>query len=234
MGFGAQGCLSLKASPVKTSTVLTNQIPSTDLQARSPFHFNWGKRAVEARKVFDSVFFAPVDISRVNTSETEELGFKVTSANEEDVQEIAKYLHSEFSSALKNRNDPDIKVVTAVGEKTLVVELILVELQPTAAMVNLAGTLGGVAVDGLGLTGWLVQKGSIAIALRARNASGELLGEAADRERDPLTVFNVQNYTEYGHARRTISSWAEQFAELVCTPVENKVEDTSAFRWWPW
>jgi hypothetical protein len=232
--FVVFGCIGAKAKPAATPSFVSNSEPTPVLQSRSPFHFNWGKRVADARSAFDSVYFAPVNISRVNQVETEEFGFKISSANESDIAQIADFIHSEFQNALAQRRDPGLQVVSEPRERTLVIELALVELQPTAAYVNIAGTVGGMFLDGVGMSGWLVQKGTVAIELRALSSAGELLGEAADRERDPLTLFNLKNYTEYGHTRRTISEWAAQFAELLCSPVEHVVEDTPAIRWLPW
>ena len=54
--------------------------------------------------------------------------------------------------------------------------------------------------------------------------TGALLGEASDRQVDPMTLLvNIKDFTQYGHARNTIDRWAKVSAEFLTTPPNHKI-----------
>jgi hypothetical protein len=196
---------------------------------RAPFHRSWGKREDSAKKHFDSVYFRPVETSILLKIPTTD-----RSATDEEIAEVALYMHTNFVAALEKLEDDELRVVLEPSPSSLIVSLALTELEPTSVLLNVAGSVSGNFVPGSGMVMNSLAKGRVAMELKVFNYGGELLGAAGDRESDISSLMNVNDYTRLGHAKIRIDEWAAQFAELLVTPPEHVVSDSIGFTLKPW
>jgi len=151
----------------------------------------------------------------------------------DELSEVARYMRERFRNAIIYHASHPLKVVDQPGERTLVLEMALVELVPTNAVVNTVGTVLGVFVPGGGLLK-LPAKGSVAFEARLKDAaSGEVLAAFKDRERDKSAPFSVKDIQQYAHIRESIDEWAEQFARLSAGAFLVPVGDSLPFTFKP-
>ena len=138
------------------------------------------------------------------------------------MQEMADYMRSRFERRFAKSGE--YLVVRGNGPKTLVVELALVELNPSNFAGNIVKTGGSVFVPGVGFLGSQFTRGGIAIEGKIRNGeTGELLVEFADRQQDRTTLFSFRDFTPYAHDRAAIDDWAKQLDRLSRTPSTYRV-----------
>jgi hypothetical protein len=143
-------------------------------------------------------------------------------AKDRPVAETAGLLQRDFIAALQTPGSR-FKSATGKGPHTLMLEMALIEMNPTNVVGNMAryGAPGGSALAP-------AMKGNIAIEGKVRDSvTGELYFEFADNEQDKFAVISLRDLSSYGHARTTIKEWARQFAELVSTPASHKVQDSA-------
>lgn len=157
-------------------------------------------------------------------------------------------LRKQFALAFLARRNPRFHWVPFNTGRCLILELNLIELNPTSVMGNtgkvagnlLAGATAGLstvvaslAIDPaieLAFPGQSL-RGSIAIEGRLRlPGDGAIVYQFADHEQDPLTLLSVRDYRPYSHAMHAITAWGQQFEGLSRRGV---LWDTPAIRFNP-
>lgn len=145
----------------------------------------------------------------------------------EDTIEMAKFADDTLRQVFQDDPTKRFVVSETTDSRTVVYEFAIVELRPTKAVVNAAGTVLGALVPGGGIVK-STAKGSIAVEVSARDGSNnELLLTWADREIDRSSPFSFRDFTAYGHAKRTIRRWAEDLLEAWTTPDTHLIEGPS-------
>ena len=203
---------------------------------RYPFQKVWvtERLAGKDRKHYSKVFVAPVDVSHLD-NETWKVRARDVGAHPEDVKEVAEYMRRRFKEEIAKWPGSVVKVIDKDDRSpdTVVLELAIVELIPTATLQKAAGTAAGFLVPGGGLvnTG---ASGSIAIEGRVRDAaSREVIGEFADREEDKAAPIDLAGFKWYSRSKENIDDWATQFIQLANTTPDQKVEDSLPFTFNP-
>ena len=234
------GCQHLKASPAEPSAFV--DVPG-GLQAaseRSPFQseaFRNGDMNAfyERRKKCTKLLIRPVRTDFImERSWWDAFGTFDEAEYAQDASDVAAYFYKRMREEIEQWPGERWKLVEQADEETLVIEYALVELVPTKAIVNAAGTALSFFVPGGGLTS-AVAKGSIAFEAKIYDgATGDLLLVFADRESDKTSLVSIADYRYYAHAREAIDDWSEQFAELAHTPKNHQVSDSLPFTLRPW
>ena len=204
-----------KATPVPPTPFLEHPQAMRADPSRAPFDRNWvnpSARAWESVKGFDRVVILPVNTSYLNP----------TPGQRTDAQKMAAYMREQFQSEFARGGK--FHVVNQPGAKTLKIELALVQLKPTNVAGNVLATGAGVVVPGANLIGSQFTHGTVGFEAKLRNgATGELLAEYADSQRDKMSLLSFRDYSANAHSRRAIQDWARQMEELVSTPASHKV-----------
>ena len=231
--FILAGCVALKASPAPDTGFLPDSKKLTERRERWPFngvYVNDEDKYSTLKKEYDKIY-----VKRINTDfiegkiEKEEDKEKEKIYRKEELQEIANYMRNTFKMRLSDFPDHSFKVTSEPGSKTFILELAVAELNPTNPALNATGAALGFVVPGGGLISHL-HSGSIAIEGIVRDGStGNILLEFKDRESDKSSAFSIKDYQRYAHARDSIEDWADQFAELMATDLDHRVEDSLPF-----
>jgi hypothetical protein len=232
------GCQLLQPAPAPDAGFIPNPEKQKPHPERAPFQKVWFADKSEFAKLKETnkgVYIKPVDTTHLlSSSSWQKIASLGTSQDAEDVKAIASELRTAFIEKLEAHSGTMIDVVETPGTNTFVLELSLVELNPTKVAINAAGTVAGAVVPGGGLIS-VTGKGSIAFeAILRDHETGKVLLTFGDRRTDKMTLISVRSYTPYGFARLTIQDWADQYAELSNTKLDHKVEGASGIRLLPW
>ena len=227
------GCAVLKASPALDTGFLPDAKKLSERRERWPFngvYVSDEKKYSKLKKEYNQIY-----IKRINTKFLEdklskkEESEKAKIYRKEEIQEIANYMRNTFKMRLSHYPEHPFELTEEPGSKTFILELAFAELDPTNPALNATGTVLGFLVPGGGLLS-RVHSGSVAIEGIIRDgASGRILLEFKDREGDKTSAFSIKDYQRYAHARDSIEDWADQFAELMATDLDHKVEDSLPF-----
>lgn len=231
----------LKASPAPDSGFLENGQEMKENRERAPFHRAWVDSAYSASN-YKSILVAPVNTDYALKEST----WAKTNARKLVVKDVKQdfamiggefrgIVIQKFTDAKENR----FAIVDAPGEDTMILELAITQLVPGKAFLGAVGLASWAAPAPVGvpvgMAAAYAQSGWMAIEGRVRDAkTGKVMVMFADREQSKTRVIDVQAMTWYGHARESMSDWADQLVQLANTPKDVKVEDASAFKLKPW
>ena len=232
------GC---KAKPMENSGFLEN----ADLMAQNPNlpfqKFYWNKQ--HDPKAYTEIMVAPVD-TRYSLAQT--IWEKASAANvtEEQVrtavQAVAEYARQSFVRAASEDPRKRFKVVDKAGPHTVILEVALVQLVPSKAVMNAldyvtwvpaviqtAGSIGTGSEDS--------GKGVVAIEARLRDgATGEVVGMFADRERPKTALLDLKSLSWWAPAKAILDEWSGQLIELANQPPGKAVKDSPTFELLVW
>ena len=188
--------------------------------SRSPWHyaaFTANRTTLGIAGQRRKIYIAPVEVRSLRPISKKLAGTEYSSLRPQQTGEIAQSLRSGFARALGKAPGTPWSVVNRPARDALLLELNLLELDPTSAKGNVAKTVvkytvGPLASMGVGFfTG-----GRIAIEGRLREGTtGAVIMQFADREKDKATLYNARDYMALGHSTRTIREWAEQFTTFL-------------------
>jgi hypothetical protein len=223
-GGCATSSSGLKAKTVPPSAFLEHPERLKAHRERAPFNLWWESPKFEAKRgTYTAVYIPPVNTSYLRAVDRPLVSaMEGPKAKDRPVAETAGLLQRDFIAALQTPGSR-FKSATGKGPHTLMLEMALIEMNPTNVVGNMAryGAPGGSALAP-------AMKGNIAIEGKVRDSvTGELYFEFADNEQDKFAVISLRDLSSYGHARTTIKEWARQFAELVSTPASHKVQDSA-------
>jgi hypothetical protein len=219
---------------------------SDDMSAveRTPFQQIYWNKAFDPKN-YTELYVAPVNTDYVTAQNFWE---KVNVANvdpaqvKRDVAAIADYTRQSFVSSAKNDPNHRFNVVeeNQVGDKTLILELAIVQLVPSKAVLNAIGyiswvptvvALGGSAATGSQDTG----KGVVAIEGRIRDGkTGEVIGMFADREHPPTALIDLKALNWWAPAKAIIDQWGRQLIALANRPPGGAVQAAPQFELMVW
>jgi len=197
---------------------------------RSPFHYAAyaGDNILLAMAAHRCrIFIAPVETRALRPISTRLAAAEYTPLRPWQTREIANALRTEFARALTTGPGAGYQLAMRPVKDALILQLYLIELDPTSAKGNIAKTVvkytvGPIASIGVGFfTG-----GRIAIEGRLTDgATGAVILQFADREKDKATLYSARDYMALGHSTRTVREWAEQFTRFIRTP-QGQVKDS--------
>lgn len=201
------GFLDFNATPV-------NETP------RSPWHyaaFTSDRTTLGIAAQRRKIYIAPVEVRSLRPISKKLAGTEYSRLRPQQTREIAQALRTEFARSLANAQGAPWQLVTRPAGDALILEMNLLELDPTSARGNVAKTVvkytvGPLASIGIGFfTG-----GRIAIEGRLREGTTRaIVMQFADREKDKATIYSARDYMALGHSTRTVREWSEQFAAFL-------------------
>lgn len=217
---------SLKANAAPLSDFVEHKKQMKPQRERAPFALVWVNPSLPAKRPgYDSIHIAPVDTSHLRKARTNISNVTGIEKKDRPVAQMAGKLRQAFIDAFKTSPAPKLKVSPTIAPRGVTLHLALVEL-------NATDTAGNAIKSAIPYGSVLspLMNGNIAIEGKVRdNATGELLFEFADNERDQMTVVSLRDFTPYRHAEAAIKDWAKQFEELTRTPPGHKVKDSPFF-----
>lgn len=225
----------LTAKPAPDSGFLDHPEQMKPHPERFPFNRVWCENHGCDWSKYKSIIVSQVDTSHIiKMSWWENFNTESKSQLQEDRHAIAIYLKESFESTIQNDPAAHHEVINSPRNRTMILEMALVELVPTKAFMRSIMDIVGFLIPGaqvLGITG----SGSVAIEGRIRDAeTGEIIFKFADRQQDKTAVISVQDLTWHGHAKEIIDDWAGEFVELYDTPPSHMVAVSSHFTLMPW
>lgn len=193
-----------------------------------PFDAVWSDGATDWSK-FDKVYVAEVNSDHLlKMSWWDKLSFAETTQKFESHQEVkvlAKYfqdnLRNTFSSTVSNR----LALTDVPDDKTLLIELAIVEVVPTKVWLNSFSYLIAGALD----------TGATAIEGRFRDGkTKEVIFRFKDKRAGPYSIVNVGDLTWYSHAKDTISIWSKLIEQICNRKPEDRISSPTNFTLRPW
>ncbi|MFA5203701.1 MAG: DUF3313 domain-containing protein [Lentisphaeria bacterium] len=175
---------------------------------------NWGR--------YHKVIVAPVNIDHLirqswweRQSYVEKLGFY-----QGDCRRIADYLGKVFRDELAADPQHRCQVTEVPGPDTLRLELALVELVPTKAVMNSIEEVTKMAMPMLISTamGPLSELNAGSIAIEAKlvdSRTGRVLAMFADREKAEMAAFDLAGFTPYGQSELIVRNWGREFIRII-------------------
>ncbi len=249
------GCFVIKARPIDATAFLPHGAELIDMPERAPFNGIFvpdSKRFDAVVEMHRKVVILPVDTEYASQRIVDgDLPDAFKQRRLEELEEMGRYFQARVRQTLEDYRRPDVDeeilasgsagattdsdttpyfmLADEVSADSVVLELALVEVQPTNPGINIVGTIGGFLLPGGGIIK-LLGTGSVAIEGRIRDGeSGEVFFEFKDREIDKASAFSVKDFQMYAHARRTIDEWAGQIAEILSTGSDQQVNDALPF-----
>lgn len=222
-----------KTKPAKDSGYLGAESGQmTEQRERFPFQRAWVKPGVDKNR------YAAIMVSPVNTTYLmEATGWKAANPGnlrlEKEVQDMAVYARKEFVKAFSEDKNKRFKVVDQPGPGTAILDVAIVELIPSKAVLS---AVAMVAPPEVGIPASVAAgKASVAVEGRVRDSvSGETLMMFADREEPAYRIIDLKSVTWWSQARDSIDRWAKQMVKLANTAPDEKVKDEPFFKLRPW
>lgn len=198
-----------------------------------PFDMGWIKPGVNWQK-YKKVMVLPVDTKHLLEADYwQEMGR--TGEIQKDIKKLALYTRSAFERAFVTDPQKRFKVTYSMLAATdvLRVEMALTELTPNKVLLKAAGfiPLYGLAVTAVNQT----NPSYVSIEIRLKDArTGEILAKFSDREKEPFTIINVDQFTWYGFAEKRIDQWSVKLVETMNRKPGTVVSKSSNFDLKPW
>ena len=242
------GCLALlaalagcKAKPAPDSGFLDDPAKLTH-DPNSPFARAWWNPAVNQQK-YTRLYVAPVNTQYVMAQNLWERASEAQLSDADirkSIESMGTYMHDAFKNAADRDPKHRLKVVDEPsGPDTLVLEMAIVQLVPSKAVLNALGFVtwipAAVAIFGSTVTQSEDQgKGVIAFEARMRDgATGEVVGMFADREHPPTALVDIKALNWWAPAKTVVDAWAKQFVDVLNNPGK-KVPGSNAFELLVW
>lgn len=214
----------MKAKPATPDAGFLDFRATPDNQtARSPWHYAGFTGDQTTRGIASHrrrIYIAPVQTRGLRPISKKLAATEYNRLRPEQTREIAHALRTEFARALTANPGAPYQLALKPAKDALILEMNLLELDPTSAKGNITKTVVKYTVGPLVSMGvGLFTGGRIAIEGRVRDGgTGAILFQFADREKDKATIYSARDYMALGHSTRTIREWAEQFATFIRTP----------------
>jgi hypothetical protein len=237
MEWAARSCLLLmmvalvgcKAMPAPPAGFIDSRVPMAQ-RADLPFDKVWVRPGVSLQG-YDKIAIAPID-TRYLMQQTWWKQMVNNQTIQRDARNLANYFHRSLTGAFSSDPNNRLRVVrNPRGRGTLVLELAIVEVTPTKAVLNIASyaaSFAGAAIR-------TQTSGTIAFEARIRDgSSGKILAQFADRESGQASLVNLKNFSWYGHAIDIIHMWSWQMVRSANKRPGEVVYDRSAFTLKPW
>jgi len=232
------GC---KASAVSNSAFNPNpELMSKDKTV--PFHRSyWNKK-------YDPNTYHEIYIAPVNTEYIMAQGFweKINLASfdkeklKKEIAALADYTQQSFTKAFRDDPNHRFTVVDTAGPNTLTLELAMVQVVPSRAVLSAIGCVTFIPAA-VGMTAGAasksqdVGKGVIAIEGRARDGrTGEIIGMFADCEHPKSAILDLKALNWWAPAKVIIDEWSRQLVAVANRPPGATIKDSPAFELFVW
>lgn len=221
----------MKAKPATPDAGFLDFRATPDNQtARSPWHyagFTADRTTLGIAAHRRRIYIAPVQTRDLRPISKKLASVEYTRLRPEQTREIAHALRTEFARALTANPGAPYQLALKPSKDALLLEMNLLELDPTSAKGNITKTVVKYTVGPLVSMGvGLFTGGRIAIEGRVRDgATRAILFQFADREKDKATIYSARDYMALGHSTRTVREWAEQFTAFIRNP-QAQVKDS--------
>jgi len=213
------GC---KAAPAPPAGFIQNhEIMIED--GKSPFHRVWYDPNTNWEE-YTRILVAPVNTYYLTKADWWQSA-TFAADRRKDSQRIADYMWTKVCDSFNSDPDKRFKPAHLPGQRTLILEMALVQLVPTKVWLNAVSTVFAVSVD----------YGTVAMEARVRNgATGKVIATFADREHGKSSLISIASLAWYSHAKHIIDDWAIQIVEVIKTGGSEHVPDSPAFTLQPW
>lgn len=197
-----------------------------------PFEMGWIKPGVNWQK-YQKVMIAAVDTTHLLKSDLwQEMGR--TGEIQKDIKKLAMYTRGAFSNAFITDPKKRFKISYSMqSSDTLLVEMALTELTPNKVLLKAAGfiPLYGLAATALNQT----NPSYVSIEIRLKDGrTGEILAKFADRQNEPFTLVNADQFNWYGFAEKRVDQWSVKLVETLNRKPGTVVSKSSNFDLKPW
>lgn len=225
-----------KTAPAPDSGFLANPERMTAQRGRAPFDRAWVKTG------FSKSAYTALIISKVNTDFLmQNTGWAAANPASKSLaqsaDELARFTRDTFVLAFRDDPKRRFEVVDRPGIGVAVLDLAIVELVPSHAVLGALGLAAPFARAPLVAVGSKVGGKSTCVAIEGRlrdSVTGEVLVMFADREEPPFRILSAKAVTWYGDAEDSIKAWASQLVELGNTTQAVEVKDAPNFTLNPW
>lgn len=227
------GCASMKAEPSKGAGF----VPMEEMSKREDLPFNkvWVKAGVDWNP-YRTLYIKDVNTQYLMEATWWQGNFRREDM-QQDVQNVAQYMHDKFTEAFQTDPKRRFQVVDRPEPGSLTLEMALTELVPSNPVLeamSIAAPYGsGVAVQAVAKESGA--KATVAFEAKLVDTStGTVLGMAADREQGKVAPINLRALTWYGEANVIIDEWAQQYVDIANRRPGEVVKDSSPFTLKPW
>ncbi|MDD5327715.1 MAG: DUF3313 domain-containing protein [Phycisphaerae bacterium] len=191
---------------------------------------------------YHEIFIVPVNTSHIMAQGSWEkfnLAYRDKEKLEKEIASLADYTRQSFTQAF---NDPNnhFTVVNTAGPNTLILQLALVQVVPSRAIMSTIGCVSFIPaalgmVAGAASNSQDVGKGVIAIEGHIRDGgTGEVVAMFADCEHPKSAIIDLKALNWWSPAKIIIDEWAKQLVEVISRPPGTTVKDSPAFKLFVW
>ena len=209
---------------------------------KTPFHRTYWNKQVDPRR-YTKIVVAPVNTNYVMAQKLWEKANLINVDPErvkKDIDALAEYTRQSFTKAIAEDPNKRFTVVPERGQRTLILEVALVQIVPSKPVLNALGYAHWIP-NAVSVTASTVSdsedtgKGVVAIEGRVRDGvTGEVIGMFADRERSPVALLDLKSLTWWEPAKTIVDAWAEQLVEVANRPPGEAVKDSPSFELLVW
>jgi hypothetical protein len=215
----------------------TGFVPMEELakDPRLPFDKAWIQQGVDWQR-YRTIYIAPVNTDYLRQANWWQEGIR-TGQMEQDVQNLASFMRTQFIRAFQDDPRRRFRVVMAPEKGSLTLAMALTELVPNKVLLN---ALQIAAPYGSGVAVRAFERGTGAQATVAFEAkvkdsdSGRIVAMFADRNYATVRPIDLRGFTWYGNAQEIIRQWAQHFVQVANKQPGEIIRPTSTFSLMPW
>jgi hypothetical protein len=228
----SSGNRMLKARPAAPSPFFEQPRLAQDASQHLPFHKVWitpDPTVLANGKSKKKLYIAPVTLRFLRPVDKKMATLEISRGGvQRQEADVARRLHEEFVLAFRRSPRPMYQLVSQPSADALILQLAIIELNPTSPKGNAVMTMMKLAVSPVAGLASFFTKGTMAIEGKViEPSSGRAFFQFADKEADRLTFLSTRDFQPYGHAVYTMREWAVQFEEVTRTAPGQKMKDSS-------
>jgi hypothetical protein len=232
------GCKAQEAQPsgfIETPELMSHD-PST------PFNRSYWNKKFDP-KAYDELLVTPVNTQYVMAQSIWEKANVVNVSPEQvrkDIDSIAQYTRQSFVRAATDDPKRRFKVVDNPGKQTLILEVAIVQLVPSKAVLNAIGQTtwipGSIAVRHRTLLESRdAGRGTISIEGRVRDgATGEVIGMFSDLQHPATAIIDLRALNWWAPIKPVIDRWSHELIALANRPAGSVIKDAPPFELLVW
>jgi hypothetical protein len=211
-------------------------------QQGSPFQRTYWNRKFDPAS-YDQLYVAPVNTDYVMAQtfweKANRSGVDLEQVKQ-DVAAVAIYTRQSFIRAATDDPKHRFTAVETPGKQTLILELAIVQLVPSKAVLNAIGyptwVPGSIALGRRTLfESQDAGKGTVAIEGRVRDGgTGEIIGMFSDRQPPATAIIDLRALNWWAPARAVIDRWSHELIALANRPAGSVIKDAPPFELLVW
>jgi hypothetical protein len=219
--------------------------PNPELMSKDdtvPFQRSYWNKKYDPN-AYHEIFIAPVNTDFVMAQgfwEKTNIAYIDKEKLKKEIALLADYTQQSFTRSFRDDPNHRFTVVDAAGPNTLILELALVQVVPSRAVLNAIGCVSfipaavGMAA-GAATKSQDVGKGVVAIEGHARDGrTGEIIGMFADCEHPKSAILDLKALNWWAPAKAIIDDWSRQLVAVANRPPGTVVKDSPAFELLVW